>query len=256
MKFKILIILFTFSLIKMYATSQATDIIIINNKEYSLLNNPLEKFFENNPEYHPIYGSKLTLFKKYKNRDMPIPFSTGNYRGYIATFKIENDMLVLADLTVKNIDSKKREYISVYKQLFKNKKVVLNYSGILIIPTGQLIEAVNFGYSSLYDWYKLMTIKNDTVVKEKELNKDEFIKFKLSQFEEYKKMEDYKMELKKYIEDPEDNKKSELSKENTKGMSKKEITALKKEDQQPPTEEYIDGFLFMIENPDFVIVDY
>jgi hypothetical protein len=101
-----------------------------------------------------------------------------------------------------------------------------------------------------------MTIKNDTVVKEKELNKDEFIKFKFSQFEEYKKTEDYKTELKKYIEDPEDNKKSELSKENTKGTSKKEIASLKKEDQQPPTEEYIDGFLFMIENPDFVIVDY
>lgn len=256
MKLKILILLFTFSLIKIFATGQTPDKIIINNKEYNLLNNPLEIFFENNPEYHPIYGPHLTLFKKYRNGAMPLPFSTGNYRGYIATFKIENDMLVLADLTVKNIDSEKREYISVYKQLFKNKKIVLNYSGILVIPTGELIEAANFGYSSLYTQYKLMTINNDKVVKEKELNKDEFIKFKLTQFEEYKKTEEHKTELKKYIENWEDNKKSELSKGNTKGMSKKEITTLKKEYEQPPTEDDIDGFLFMIKNPDFVIVDY
>ena len=187
MKLKIVILLFTFSIIKIFPTAQAPDRIIINDKEYSLLNNPLEKYFKDHPEYHPVYGPHLAMFKRYRTEAIPLPFSTGNYRGYIATFKLENNNLVLADLKIQNINSTKRNYISVYKQLFKNKKVVLNYSGVLVIPDGKLVEFSNFSYSSLYDRYKLITIKNDTVVKEKALDKDEFVKFKLNRFEEYKK---------------------------------------------------------------------
>lgn len=256
MKIKILIFLLTFSTIKILATAQATDKIIINNKEYRLLNNPLEKYFKDNPEYDPIYGPHLSMFKEYRNKPIPVPFSTGNYRGYIATFKIENNNLILADLEVQNINSEKRNYISVYKQLFKNKKVILNYSGILVIPDGKLVEFSNFGYSSLYDHYKLITIKNDTIVREKELDKDEFIQFKINQFEEYKKTEAYKTELKEYLKDWENDKKTELSKNNTKGMSKKEIAALRKEYAQPPSEDYIDGYFFVTKKIDYIIVDY
>ncbi len=256
MKIKILILLFTFSIVKILATAQATDIIIINNKEYPLLNNPLDRYFKENPEYHPIYGPHLKMFKKYRNKPIPLPFSTGNYRGYIATFKIENNNLILADLEVQNINSEKRNYISVYQQLFKNKKVVLNYSGILVIPDGELVEFSNFGYSSLYGHYKLITINNDTMVKEKELDKEEFIQFKINQFEEYKKTEAYKTELKEYFKNWENDKKTELSRNNTKRMSKKEIAALHKEYEQPPSEDYIARYFFITKKLDYIIVDY
>lgn len=154
------------------------------------------------------------------------------------------------------MNSDNEDYISVFQKLFGDRKIVLNYSGILLIPTGKLIEAVSFGYSSLHEQYKLITINNDTMVKEKDLNKDEFIKFKFRQFAQYRKTEEYKSEFKKYIEDWENIKKTELSKENTKGMSKKEIIALKKGYEQPPTEDYINGYFFATGNPDFVIVDY
>ncbi len=144
----------------------------------------------------------------------------------------------------------------MYKQLFKNKKVVLNYSGVLVIPDGKLVEFSNFSYSSLYDRYKLITIKNDTVVKEKALDKDEFVKFKLNRFEEYKKTDTYKTALKEFIRDWENDKKTELSENNTKKMSKKEIEALQKEYAQPPSEDYMDMFFLMNKKLDFVIVDY
>ncbi|AYZ34342.1 hypothetical protein EGY07_01585 [Chryseobacterium indologenes] len=256
MKLKIVILLFTFSIIKIFATAQAPDGIIINDKEYSLLNNPLEKYFKDHPEYHPVYGPHLAMFKRYRTEAIPLPFSTGNYCGYIATFKLENNNLVLADLEIQNINSTKRNYISVYKQLFKNKKVVLNYSGVLVIPDGKLVEFSNFSYSSLYDRYKLITIKNDTVVKEKALDKDEFVKFKLNRFEEYKKTDTYKTALKEFIRDWENDKKTELSENNTKKMSKKEIEALQKEYAQPPSEDYMDMFFLMNKKLDFVIVDY
>ncbi|KFF22902.1 hypothetical protein [Chryseobacterium sp. JM1] len=256
MKLKIFILLFTFSIVQIFATGQEPDKIIINNKEYDLLNNPLEKYFEEHPDDHPIYGNKLSEFKQYKNGEQMIYFSTSNSRDYIATFKIENAVLSLVDLTIRDLNSEKEHFVSVYKKLFGDQKIVLNYSGILVIPTGKLIKAADFGYSSLHEQYKLITINNDTVVREKDLNKDDFIKFKFRQFYQYKNTEEYKIRLKNYIKDWEESKKSELSKENTKGMSKKEITALKKEYEQPPTEDYINGYFFTVDNPDFVIVDY
>ncbi len=94
------------------------------------------------------------------------------------------------------------------------------------------------------------------MVKEKALDKDEFIKFKLNQFEEYKKTDTYKTALKEFIRDWENDKKTELSENNTKKMSKKEIEALQKEYAQPPSEDYMDMFFLMSKKLDFVIVDY
>ncbi|PQA92465.1 hypothetical protein B0A69_15655 [Chryseobacterium shigense] len=256
MKLKIIILLFTFSLIKIFATGQEPDKIIINNKEYDLMNNPLEGYLEKHPDDHPVYGSKLTEFHQYKNGERMLSFSSSNDREYIATFKIENNILSLIDIKIQDLNSDNEDYISVFQKLFGDRKIVLHYSGVLVIPTGKLIEAASFGYSSLHEQYKLMTIDNDTVVREKSLDKDEFIKFKFRQFAQYKKTEEYKIGLKKYREEWEYRKKMELAKENTKGMSKKEITALKKEYDQPPTEDYINGYFFATGNPDFVIVDY
>lgn len=256
MKLKLFILLFTFSLIKIFATGQEPDKIIINNKEYDLLNNPLEGYLERHPDDHPVFGPKLPEFQKYKNGERMLSFSTSNDRDYIATFTIENNVLSLIDIKIPDLNSENEEYVSVFQKLFGNRKIVINYSGILVIPTGKLIEAASFGYSSLHEQYQLITINNDTVVKEKDLNKDEFIKFKFRQFAQYRKTEEYKSELKNYLDNWENSKRSELSKENTKGMSKKEISTLKKGYEQPPTEDYINGYFFATGNPDFVIVDY
>ncbi|AZA78019.1 hypothetical protein EG347_11070 [Chryseobacterium sp. G0186] len=253
MKFKLFLILFTFSIIKILGTGQQPDKIIINNKEYDLLNNPLDAYFEKHPDDHPIYGPKI---RKKTEKELMIPFSTSNYRGYIATFKIENNTLSLVDLKLLDLDSGKDRYISVFKKIFGDRKVDLNYSGILVIPTGELLESAHFGYSYLYDKYHLMTIQRDAVIKEKELNKDEFIRFKVDQFKAYKNTEEYKTEVKNHLKSWNGDKKFELSRKNTRGMSKKEIAQLKKEYEFPPSEEHINNFLFVLINPDFVIIDY
>lgn len=252
MKLQLFIAFLTLSIIKIGATGQVPDKIIINNKEYSLLNNPLNQYFKEHPDDHPIYGKKMHP----KNGELMIPFSTANARGYIATFKIENNILSLVDLELLNLDVGKREYASVFKKIFGDKKIVLNYSGILVIPTGKLLESSQFGYSSLHDKYQLVTIQKDEVIKEKEVDKEAFIHFRIKQFEAYKETKDYKTEVKQYLEDWNSEKKMELDKKNLKGMPKAEITHLKKNYENPPNEEYIDGFLFVFINPDFVIVDY
>ncbi|SIS83341.1 hypothetical protein SAMN05421786_102432 [Chryseobacterium ureilyticum] len=253
MKLRLFFIFFTFSIIKILATGQVPDRIIINNKEYKLLNNPLEKYFDEHPDEHPVYGNKD--LKEGINEVITIGTSS-NHRGYIATFKIENNILSVVDIKILDVNSDKYEYISVFKKTFGDKKIELNYSGVLIIPQGKLIQSADFGYSSLYDKYQVITVQRDKIVKDKELDQDGFIRFKVDQFEAYKKTEKYKADVKKYLEDWNDSKKSDLSRENTRGMSKKEIAQLKKEYETPPNEEYIENFLFVIENLDDIIVDY
>lgn len=256
MKIRLFILVFIFSVGKIFATAQTPDKIIIDGKQYDLLNNPLEHFFTSHPKLDPIYGGKIKMFNKYKNKPYPIPFSTGNYRGYIATFKIENNVLKLFDIKIQNIESEKRGYISVYKELFGDKQISLNYYGILIIPIGDFLDSANFGYSYLFSEYKLITIKDDKVEKSKDLNKDDYLKFKLIQFIEYKKTDDYKTALKENLENWEIEKKLELSRKNTKNLTKEEIAELQKDYANPPTVEYLDNFFFLTKNFDFVIVDY
>jgi|JI9StandDraft_1071089.scaffolds.fasta_scaffold129764_2 hypothetical protein len=256
MKIKLFILIFSFSICKIFATAQTPDKIIIDEKQFDLLNNPLEQFFKIHPELDPIYGGKIKMFNKYRNKPIPIQFSTGNYRGYIATFKIENNFLKLFDIKIQNIESEKREYISVYKELFGDKQISLNYNGILIIPTGDFLDSANFGYSYLFSKYQLMTIKNDNIERSKEVTKDEYLKFKVIQFVEYKKTADYQNEVKEYFENWKTEKEIELSRKNTKNLTKREIAELHKEYINAPKSEFIDNFLFVTKNLDFVIVDY
>ena len=52
------------------------------------------------------------MFDKYKTEIIPIPFSTGNYRGYIATFKIENQLF---EITAEKFS------VEINDQLFEMK---------------------------------------------------------------------------------------------------------------------------------------
>ncbi|MDY3528800.1 hypothetical protein PG593_03270 [Riemerella anatipestifer] len=256
MKYKFLIICLLFFFTKLFATGQTPNKIIIDDKEYDLLTNPIESYFAKNREVDPIYEGKIKMFDRYKTELIPIPFSTGNYRGYIATFKIENQILKLVDIEIQNIESEKREYISVYKDLFGDNQVHLGYSGILVVPIGDFLDSANFGYSYLYSKYKLITIKNDQVQRSKELTKDEFLRFKSAQFEEFKKTPNYTTLMMEYYDTWNADKEFELSRENRKNLTRKEILELKEKYSNPPKKEIVENFIFLTKNIDFIIVDY
>jgi hypothetical protein len=82
------------------------------------------------------------------------------------------------------------------------------------------------------------------------------LKFKVIQFVEYKKTADYQNEVKEYFENWKTEKEIELSRKNTKNLTKREIAELHKEYINAPKSEFIDNFLFVTKNLDFVIVDY
>lgn len=248
MKFKLLFILLFIS-INFFATGQEPNFIKIDGKEYDLLNDPLEKYFQEHPENHPIFGEKF--IKKDEKGETYFTTSTGNWRGYVAYFEIINNELFLTDLKID--DSNSGLLISVYNKIFPDTKTVkLNYSGILTVPTGDFIDSDNFGFSSYYKSYLLLTIKNDHLEKIKELQNKDYMKFKIKQFEEFQKTKDYKIAYEDYLKSNTESEKIELSFAKT----KRKIAEIKKQYSKKPTKKQIDGFLFMMSNLEQIYVDY
>jgi len=173
-----------------FATSQSPDKIIYKGQEYSLNTNPLESFFENNPNLRP------------KSDIM----STALWRGYIATFEIQDNQLFVKDIVVMNEDTTtsthKTTWRSVFNQVFPNQKQIRVdwLTGLLVIPNGKLVNYVHMGYASTYENYILLEIDKGNLIQEKNMKSKEYEKFKDKQFKAFQKTDEYKKlkeELKK-----------------------------------------------------------
>jgi hypothetical protein len=182
---RLLIILLTlFFGQSVFATAQSPDRIIYNGNEYALHSNPLESFFEKNPEKRPEGGI----------------ISTGLWRGYIATFEIRDKQLFLKDIEIMLEDTTKsennRNYIwkSVIDKVFPNQnEIKIDWlTGILVIPQGKLVNYVHMGYASTYENYILLEIDKGDLKNEKHFDAIEYEKFKERQFQAFKKTEEYK----------------------------------------------------------------
>jgi hypothetical protein len=173
------------------ATAQFPDRIIYNGKEYALNSNPLEEYFEKNPEKRPKRGI----------------MSTALWRGYVATFEILESQLFLKDVEIEVRDSTsgksyKTKWESVMKEVFPNQSQIKVewLTGLLVIPHGKLVNYVHMGYGSTYEKYILLEIENGSLKNEKNFKYKNYEKFKDKQFEAFKQTEEYrqlKVSLKK-----------------------------------------------------------
>jgi len=59
-----------------------------------------------------------------------------------------------------------------------------------------MVQYVHMGYSSLYENYNLIEIKNGINIKSKKITGKEFQKFKIDYFKYYKRTEEYKLKVK------------------------------------------------------------
>ena len=186
----LLTVIFLFLTICTFATGQISDKIIYKGKEYSLNTNPLEKFFEKNPNLKP---------------NIKIPFSA-LWRGYIATFEIQDKQLFVKDIVIMDEDTlngaHKLTNKSVFNQVFPNQKQLKVdwLTGLLVIPYGKLVNYVHMGYASTYENYILLEIDKGNLSQEKSMKRKEYEKFKEKQFKAFQKTDDYrnlKEELKK-----------------------------------------------------------
>ncbi len=141
-------------------TAQIGDRIFIDNIEYSLACEPLSSY---------LYDNKIEkLFTA---------ISTSCYRGYYATWKIDDNKIYL--LNIKSPWSLKRnnqieieEHVSAMEKLFPGQTEVFAYwvNGRLKINSGELIEYVHIGYESVYEsdiylWFENGVLIVDETVK-------------------------------------------------------------------------------------------
>ncbi|WP_448550516.1 hypothetical protein [Thalassotalea fusca] len=66
------------------------------------------------------------------------------------------------------------------------------FSGLLVIPLGEQTGYVHLSYTSRYENYLLIRIKDGVVVESEEMDLDAYMDFKSRQFEEFKSTPEYK----------------------------------------------------------------
>jgi hypothetical protein len=177
----ILLVISGFSLltVKSNATAQQPDILIYKREKYRLYTNPLEQYFSKYPDKRP----KASII------------SSGNWRGYVATFEVVDSTLFLLDIEVEEDDGKNGTLTrSAMDEVFPGQKVVALewFSGLLTCPYGQMLKYVHMGYSSVYENYAILEIRLGQLTKSKEFKYEDYIKFKDRQFELFKQTDDYK----------------------------------------------------------------
>ena len=165
-----------------FATGQISDKIIYKGEKYSLNTNPLESFFEKNPGLRPE----------------PDVMSTALWRGYVATFEIQDNQLFVNDISIEVDDtlngSDKTKWISALNQVFPGQKQIKVdwMTGLLVIPNGKLVNYVHMGYASTYKNYIILEIDKGNLVQEKRMSLKEYEKFKDKQFKAFQKTDEYK----------------------------------------------------------------
>ena len=197
---------------RLHATAQIPDKLIYRGEVYGLSVNPLETFFDENPE------------KRVKGWT-----STALWRGYVATFEIRDSILFVSNVEIqgpqsgiiswtlppgltheekiryepKNHDSILFSFNSVFRDIFDSDSAMVAdwFSGLLVLPKGEMVDYVHMGYASTFECYYLLQIDHGILIKEKELDGDEYMEFKKRQFEEYRKSAEYRAKIKKLSED-------------------------------------------------------
>lgn len=169
--------------LNVFATAQCPDKIIYNGKEYSLHSNPLEAYFEKNPNKRPKSGI----------------MSTALWRGYVATFEVKDNQIFLKDIEIKYQDTTSKEsynykWRSVKNEVFPDQKdIKIDWlTGLLVIPNGELVNYVHMGYGSTSKNYILLEIDKGDLKQEKRFKYKEYEKFKEKQFQAFKQTDEYK----------------------------------------------------------------
>ena len=146
--------------ISVSATSQDPDILIYKGRTYKLFANPLEPFFKNVKDRPKFFTS-------------PGKISSGNWRGYVATWKIEDGFLYLVKIDSwicrKPASSacRKVNLKRLFGRKYRGDKVRADwFSGDLRMPDGNQIQYVHMGYDSIYEREIILNVMSGKVVGE------------------------------------------------------------------------------------------
>lgn len=142
------------------ATSQDPDVIIYKGMTYKLYANPLESFFKNKKDRPKFFVS-------------PGKITSGNWRGYVATWEIEDGFLYLLKIDswiCRNQNSshcRKVNLKSLFGRKYRGGKVRADwFSGELLMPDGNQIQYVHMGYDSIYEREIILNVMSGKITGE------------------------------------------------------------------------------------------
>ena len=172
--------------INAFSTNQIPDKLVYEGDKYSLNSNPLESYFKIHPEKIPTSNSRNTAL----------------WRGYRATFEIQENKLRILDIQVlsqvKRAEKKDTTvWLSSIDTIFKTptERSLAWYTGYLIMPIGRIMKYVHLESLPRYEKYIVIGVKNGIVFTQLRLNSDEFSQFMDDQFSSFKKTVGYKQQL-------------------------------------------------------------
>ena len=146
-----------------FATGQAADVLIYQGKTYALFSNPLE-------DYYPDEDRRPQFMVR------PHTMSSGNWRGYVATWEIVGDKLYLSKIdswfcggrpgSRSNGGCRRVTLRELFgKRVFNGRVLASWFSGELRVPDGKELEYVHMGYGSVYERDILFEVKAGKVLR-------------------------------------------------------------------------------------------
>jgi len=135
-----------------FATAQLGDKLVYKTETVEIFSNPLESYFnEKNPRPGHLFTFKCTAC----------------WRGYVATWKIEDGYLYLTKIVEGSCSKDAKEILisEIFPQQTAPVKA-LWFTGTLRAPQGEPLLYVHMGYGSVYEKELMISIKEGRVLSE------------------------------------------------------------------------------------------
>jgi len=147
---QIIIIIFVLTGTQLFGTAQFPDLLIYKGDTFLLHSNPLEVYFDKKGE-RTIGGIEIK------------GSCTALWRGYVATWKLENDSLFLIRIQTDYCDDIPNE-VDITKEFNSNKIFADWVSFEIISPYGKQIKYIHQGYQSIYEFERGFDFVNGKLV--------------------------------------------------------------------------------------------
>ena len=135
-------------------TAQMPDVLIYKGEKLELFCNPLEIYFEREERARPSF----------------VPWHTANWRGYVATWEIDDDRLYLMGIVGRIqagpdpwMDSRMFALDDLFPECGDRVEAKW-FTGQLRVPRGEVVNYVHLGYFSEYEQDLIFFVEGGKVV--------------------------------------------------------------------------------------------
>lgn len=149
------------------ATGQEADVMVYKGEARALFSNPLESFYERKANKRPNFWVK------------PNTTSSGNWRGYVASWEIIDNRLYLTKIDswfcgpgIKGKDGCRPVKLADLfgAKVVQGKVLASWFSGELRVPDGKELQYVHMGYGSVYERDMIFEVKAGAITKKETID--------------------------------------------------------------------------------------